>query len=261
MLAELAEAHEREAAEQARTAAMQAELARVSRVTSMGEIAASIAHEVNQPLAGVVTNANAGLRWLDRQPPNVEEVRAALKRIISDGQRGSNVLASIRGMLKKGTQERVALNVNESIRDVITLSQGALRKSGVSMEAELTDGLPFVVGDRIQLQQVFLNLMLNAMEAMASVLDRPLVLRLRSELYDSDAIVVSVEDTGTGIDPKDRGRLFETFFTTKPEGMGMGLSICRSIIESHGGRIEVSPAEPYGSVSRVFLPIGEAGKA
>jgi len=261
MLAELAEAHAREAAEQARTTSMQAELTRVSRVTSMGEMAASIAHEINQPLAAVVTNANAGLRWLNGQPPNIEEVRAALKRIIGDGQRGSNILASIRGMLKKGTQERIALNVNESIRDAITLSQSALKKGGVSVEVALADGLPLIVGDRIQLQQVFLNLVLNAVEAMISVDDRSRVLRLRSESHDSDAIVVSVEDTGTGIDPKDRGRLFETFFTTKPEGLGMGLSICRSIIESHGGRIEVLPAEPYGSVFRMFLPIYEAGKA
>jgi len=260
MLAELAEAHEREAAEQARTAAMQAELARVSRVTSMGEMAASIAHEINQPLAAVVTNASAGLRWLNGQPPNLDEVRSALKRIVKDGERGSNVLASIRGMLKKGTQEKTALNINESIRDVITLSQGALKKGGVSVQAELADSLPSVLADRVQLQQVFLNLMMNAAEAMAAVSDRPRVLRVRSERHDT-GIFVSVEDTGTGIDPKDMGRLFETFFTTKPEGMGMGLSICRSIIESHGGRIEVSPAEPCGSVFRVFLPIAEAGKA
>ena len=260
MLAELAEAHEREAAEQARTAAMQAELARVSRVTSMGEMAASIAHEINQPLAAVVTNASAGLRWLNGQPPNLDEVRSALKRIVKDGERGSNVLASIRGMLKKGTQEKTALNINESIRDVITLSQGALKKGGVSVQAELTDSLPSVLADRVQLQQVFLNLMMNAAEAMAAVSDRPRVLRVRSERHDT-GIFVSVEDTGTGIDPKDMGRLFETFFTTKPEGMGMGLSICRSVIESHGGRIEVSPAEPCGSVFRVFLPIAEAGKA
>ena len=260
MLAELAEAHEREAAEQARTAAMQAELARVSRVTSMGEMAASIAHEINQPLAAVVTNASAGLRWLNGQPPDLDEVRSALKRIVKDGERGSNVLASIRGMLKKGTQEKTALNINESIRDVITLSQGALKKGGVSVQAELTDSLPSVLADRVQLQQVFLNLMMNAAEAMAAVSDRPRVLRVRSERHDT-GIFVSVEDTGTGIDPKDMGRLFETFFTTKPEGMGMGLSICRSIIESHGGRIEVSPAEPCGSVFRVFLPIAEAGKA
>ena len=260
MLAELAEAHEREAAEQARTAAMQAELARVSRVTSMGEMAASIAHEINQPLAAVVTNASAGLRWLNGQPPNLDEVRSALKRIVKDGERGSNVLASIRGMLKKGTQEKTALNINESIRDVITLSQGALKKGGVSVQAELTDSLPSVLADRVQLQQVFLNLMMNAAEAMAAISDRPRVLRVRSERHDT-GIFVSVEDTGTGIDPKDMGRLFETFFTTKPEGMGMGLSICRSVIESHGGRIEVSPAEPCGSVFRVFLPIAEAGKA
>ena len=260
MLAELAEAHEREAAEQARTAAMQAELARVSRVTSMGEMAASIAHEINQPLAAVVTNASAGLRWLNGQPPDLDEVRSALKRIVKDGERGSNVLASIRGMLKKGTQEKTALNINESIRDVITLSQGALKKGGVSVQAELADSLPSVLADRVQLQQVFLNLIMNAAEAMAAISDRPRVLRVRSERHDT-GIFVSVEDTGTGIDPKDMGRLFETFFTTKPEGMGMGLSICRSIIESHGGRIEVSPAEPCGSVFRVFLPIAEAGKA
>jgi signal transduction histidine kinase len=174
---------------------------------------------------------------------------------------GSSVLGSIRGMLKKGTQERIALNVNEIIRDAITISQGALKKGGVSVEAELTDGLPSIVGDRIQLQQVFLNLMLNSVEAMTTVDDRPRVLRLRSEPHDNDGIGVSVEDTGTGIDPKDRERLFETFFTTKPDGLGMGLSICRSIIESHGGRIEGLPAEPHGSIFRVFLPIGEAGKA
>jgi C4-dicarboxylate-specific signal transduction histidine kinase len=242
---------------QARTAVMQAELARVARLTTMGEMAASIAHEINQPLAAVVTSANAGLRWLNRQPPNVEEVRSVLKRIVADGERGSKVIGNIRAMLKKGDQKRVKLDINDLICEVMTLVQGELKHHGVSVRAKLADDLPRVLADRIQLQQVILNLMINAVEAMASVSDRPRILQVRSQRHEPGGILVTVEDSGTGIDLKDINRIFETFFTTKSEGMGMGLSICRSIVESHGGGISASRADPHGSVFQVFLPIGE----
>jgi signal transduction histidine kinase len=257
MLAELGEARERDAADQARTAAMQAELARVSTLTMMGELAASIAHEINQPLTAVVTNANAGLRWLNGQAPNVEEVRSALKRIVNDGQRGSKVIGSIRAMLKKGSQERTQLDLNGLIREVMTLVQAECKRRGVSIQTELANDLPRVWGDRIQVGQVLLNLTLNAVEAMASVSDQPRVLWMRSERHEPDGILLTVEDSGPGIDLKNIDRIFETFFTTKPEGMGLGLSICRSIVEAHGGRISASQANPHGSVFKVFLPVGE----
>jgi signal transduction histidine kinase len=257
MLAELAEARERDAADQARIAAMQAEHNRVAPLAMMGELAASIAHEINQPLTAVVTNANAGLRWLNGQVPNVEEVRLALKRIANDGERGSKIIASIRAMLKKGSRKRTQLDLNKLIREVMTLEQGECKRCRVSVQTELANDLPRVWGDRIQLEQVLLNLTLNAIEAMASVSDRQRVLRIRSERHEPDGVLLTVEDSGTGIDLKNINRIFETFVTTKPEGMGMGLSICRSIVESHGGRISASRATPHGSVFRVFLPIGE----
>ena len=172
MLAELAAAREREIADQARNAAMQAELARVARLTTMGEMAASIAHEINQPLAAVVNNANAGLRWLNREPPNTDEVRSALMRIVNDGERGSSIIDSIRAMLKKGDQKRTHLNINELIYDVMQLTQGQFQRHGVSIRSELADDLPSVLADRIQLQQVILNLFMNAAEAMVSISDR-----------------------------------------------------------------------------------------
>jgi signal transduction histidine kinase len=257
MLAELAEAREREAAEQARNANLQAELGRVGRLNTVGLMAASIAHEINQPLAAVVTNANAGLRWLSHQPPNMEEVRTVLHRIADDGERGGNVIESIRTMLKKDDQERTQLDINDLILEVMTLIQAELKNQGGSISAELADDLPRVLADRIQLQQVVLNLMINGIEAMTSVSDRPRLLQVRSERHESGGVLVTVEDSGAGIDVKDIDRIFETFFTTKPQGMGMGLSICRSIVEAHGGRISASRANPHGSVFQVFLPIGE----
>jgi signal transduction histidine kinase len=257
MLAELAASREREAAEQARTARVQAELGRVGRLSTVGLMAASIAHEINQPLAAVVTSADAGLRWLSCQPPNIEEARTVFRRIASDGKRGGNVIGSIRAMLKTDGQERAQHDINDLIREVMPLIQAELENWGGSIRAELADDLPRVLADRIQLQQVMLNLMMNAIEAMASVSDRLRLLRVQSERHEPGGVLVTVEDSGTGIDVKDVGRLFETFFTTKPEGMGMGLSICRSIVEAHGGRISASRANPHGSVFQVFLPIGE----
>ena len=254
MLAELAAAREREVADQARNAAMQAEYTRVARFTTMGELAASIAHEINQPLAAVVNNANAGLRWLNREPPNTEEVRSALTRIVNDGERGGGIIESIRAMLKKGVRERTELNLNELISDVTRLTQGQFQRHGVAMRSELADDLPSVLADRIQLQQVILNLFMNAAEAMASIPHGERLVRVRSEKHDGGGALIAVEDAGPGVEPEDAKRIFEAFFTTKAEGMGMGLSICRSIVESHGGRITVAKAVPKGTVFQVTLP-------
>jgi signal transduction histidine kinase len=261
MLAELAAAREREAADAARRATMQIELARVARITTMGEMAASIAHEINQPLAAIVNNANASLRWLGRDPPNVERASSLLERVVSDGVRASAVISSIRGMLEKGSQERVQLDVNDLIREVMTFVRADLRHHGIAVRAELADDLPRISAVRIQLQQVLLNLIANAVESMASIEDGARVLTVRSQKADGHGILVTVEDTGTGIDQTDVERVFEAFFSTKPEGMGMGLSICRSIIEAHGGRITVSPARPRGSVFQVSLPSDELSRS
>ena len=261
MLAELAAAREREAADAARRATMQIELARVARITTMGEMAASIAHEINQPLAAIVNNANASLRWLGRDPPNVERASSVLERVVSDGVRASAVISSIRGMLEKGSQERVQLDVNDLIREVMTFVRADLRHHGITVRAELSDDLPRITAVRIQLQQVLLNLIANAVESMASIEDGARVLTVRSQRANGHGILVTVEDTGTGIDQTDVERVFEAFFSTKPEGMGMGLSICRSIIEAHGGRITVSPARPCGSVFQVSLPGDEPSRS
>ncbi len=259
MLAELAAAREREVADTARTAAMQAELARIARITTMGEMAASIAHEINQPLAAIVNNANATLRWLSHQPPNVERARSVIKGIADDGARASEVIGSIRSMLEKSSQERAPLDVNDLIREVMTLARGDLRHHGVTVRTELADDLPRLPAVRIQLQQVLLNLTMNAVESMGSIADRPPVLCVRSQRTQSCGILISVEDTGAGIDQGDLDQIFEPFFSTKPEGMGMGLSICRSIVEAHGGRITALRGSPWGSVFQITLPDDELG--
>jgi signal transduction histidine kinase len=255
MLAELAAAHEREATDAARRASMQTELARVARITTMGEMAASIAHEINQPLAAIVNNANASLRWLGRDPPNVKRARSVLERVVSDAGRASEVIGSIRAMLEKSGQERVELDVNDLIREVMTFARADLKHHGIAVRTELAHDLPRISAVRIQLQQVLLNLIANAVESMASVENR--VLTVRSQKADGHGILITVEDTGTGIDQSNLQRVFEPFFSTKPEGMGMGLSICRSIVEAHGGRITASPARDGGSVFQVSLPYEE----
>ena len=234
--------------------ALRAELAGVARLTAMGELAASIAHEIRQPLAAVINNANAGLNWLNNKPPSLKQARAALKQIVRDSERGSDVIGSIQGMLKKGEQERAWLDINDLIREVMSLVQGDLKDRGVSSRAELADDLPRVLADRIQLRQVILNLIMNAIEAMVSVSGRARVLRVRSENHGDNGVRVAVEDSGSGIPQEDMDRIFETFFTTKSEGMGMGLSICRSIVASHGGRITVAKGVPHGSVFQLILP-------
>jgi C4-dicarboxylate-specific signal transduction histidine kinase len=247
MLAELAAAREREIADQARSAQQ-------TLLTTMGQMAASIAHELNQPLAAIVTNGNAGLRWLANATPDFDEVRAALQRVVSDGHRASQLIGTIRSMFKKDGQKKAPVDVNQLIREVLGLMQGELQNQQVSLQTELEVQPIQVLGDRVQLQQVILNLITNAIDAMGSVTDRPRLLRVRSETNESDAVVVTVEDSGAGIDPKSTDRIFDTFYTTKSHGMGIGLAICRSIIEAHGGGIRSSPGNPHGTVFQVILP-------
>jgi signal transduction histidine kinase len=254
MMAELSAARDRERADHERNAAMQADLARAARLTTVGEMAASIAHEVNQPLAAVVNNANAGLRWLSHQPPNLDEVQKALRRIAKDGERGSGIIDSIRTLSKKGDRKKTKLDLNELIFDVASLAQSQFKRHGAKLHTELADDLPMLTGDRVQIQQVLLNLLINAAEAAAAASDVEPLVRIRSARQDGGCASISVEDSGAGINPEDVSRIFEAFFTTKPEGTGMGLSICRSIIESHGGRITVANAAPHGAVFNIILP-------
>jgi PAS domain S-box-containing protein len=236
-------------------AATRAELVRVARVNRFGAMTASIAHEINQPLAAMVANANAAQRWLANATPDLDEVRAALKRIGSDGHRAAELVQGIRAMFRSDGQKRVLVDVNQLVREVLALVQGGLLERRVSVYTDLSADIPQVMADRVQLQQVIMNLVTNAMDAMAPVIDRQPVLRAKSEIRDGNTVVVAIEDSGTGIDPEKMDRLFDTFFTTKPDGMGMGLSICRSIIEAHNGRLWASAGAPYGSVFRFELPV------
>ncbi len=237
----------------------QAELARVARLTTMGELAASIAHEINQPLTAVVTNGNAALRWLAHAPPNLEEIRASLKAIINASNRAGEVIGRIRSLLAHRQPEYGELDVNEAIREVLELTVGALRSRGVAVQTELPAALPQALGDQVQLQQVIINLVMNGVEAMSAVADRPRVLRIGSQLDGAGSVLVSVRDTGTGIDAAILDRIFEPLFTTKSTGMGMGLSICRSIVEAHGGRLWAAPATPHGTDFRFTIPTAAAG--
>ena len=232
----------------------QAELAHVTRLTALGELTASIAHEVNQPLAGIVTNGEACLRWLNREPPKLDEVRKGVESMINDGVRASEVIGGLRTLTKKGQTERVPLNVNEVINQVILLLQRELFSHNVSLQLELAPDLPPIAGDRVQLQQVILNLIVNSVQAMASVTDRRRKLVVRSEAPEREHVAVRIIDNGSGIDPQNADRLFEAFFTTKPSGMGMGLSICRSIIEAHGGRVFATNNDGAGATFQFTLP-------
>ena len=242
----------RRAAEDALRAA-QSELGRVARLTTVGAMAATIAHELNQPLAAIVSNGSAGLRWLDRPEPNLEEARSAFGRVVNEGHRAAQIITSIRAMFRKDSGERWPVAVNELVCDVVSTSLGELKSRQVSLTLELLDDLSPVQADRVQLQQVLLNLFTNAVDSMASVADRAHVLRVRCERLE-DWVIISIQDSGTGIDPEQAERMFEAFFTTKPNGIGLGLSICRSIVEAHGGRLSASPVHPYGSVFQVMLP-------
>jgi PAS domain S-box-containing protein len=232
----------------------QAELAHVMRVTTLGELTASIAHEVNQPLAAVVTNAAACLRWLDRETPNLEEARRTVESIINDGNRAGEVIQRVRALANKTDIEKVPLEVNDVVREVIALVQRELISYQVSLRTEFAPALPMILGDRVQLQQVIINLLMNGIEAMQSVTDRPRELVIRSAQDATRRVLVSVTDCGVGIAAEGADRLFNAFFTTKSSGMGMGLSICRSIVEAHGGRLWATADVPHGATFQFTLP-------
>jgi PAS domain S-box-containing protein len=234
--------------------AAQAELAQVARLTTMGELAASIAHEISQPLAAVVSYGNGALRWLAQAPPNLEETKAALKGIVEAGNHAGGVFVRIRELLKNHKPEFAALDINEAIRDVLTLAGGELRSRSVAIQTALAADLPPTSGDRIQLQQVIMNLAMNAADSMNSVTDRPRVLRVASKVNDQGSLEVTIGDSGTGIEEAIRDRIFDPLFTTKSAGMGMGLSICRRIIEAHGGRLWASPSTPHGTEFQFTIP-------
>ncbi len=252
MLAELAVARDREISQRL-------ELARAEQLATLGEMTASIAHEINQPLGAIVANGGAALRWLEAATPNLDEVKEALKDVISDGHRASQVIASARAIFKKVGEEKAPIVVNELLQDVLTFMNREVQRHGVFVRSELADGLPRVSGNRVQLQQVIANLIMNAIEAMGSVTDRERILRVASEVSDSNDVLITVEDSGVGLDPKNIDRVFDRFFTTKSEGMGMGLAICRSIVEAHGGRLWAESKVPHGAILRIGLPTGNSG--
>jgi signal transduction histidine kinase len=230
--------------------------AREARQIAVDAMAASIAHEVNQPLGAMVANANAGLRWLTNATPDLDRARAAFERVVNDGHRAGEVIGSVRAMFKRDVRGRAWLSVNELIREALTMVEADLRLHGVLVSTELREELPKMLVDRGQLQQVFLNLMMNAIEAMRSVTGRVRSLRITSEInLESSGVLITVEDSGTGIDQGDRDRIFESFFSTKSTGTGMGLTICRSVIESHGGALQASANNPHGTIFHVALPL------
>jgi C4-dicarboxylate-specific signal transduction histidine kinase len=233
----------------------QIELAHVTRVTTLGELTASISHEVNQPLAGIIANAEACLRWLNRGTPDLDRARRSVEWIIDDGNRASEVIRRIRGLAKKSDIEKVPLDLNDVVRETIGLIQREVFSHQVSLRMELVPTLPTIMGDRVQLQQVIINLVMNGIEAMQSVTDRPRELLIRSRQHEKQPVLVSVTDCGVGISAENADRLFNAFFTTKSSGMGMGLSICRSIIETHGGRLWATANMPYGATFQFTLPV------
>jgi PAS domain S-box-containing protein len=234
----------------------QAELAHVARMATVGELTAWIGHEVNQPLAAVVTNGGACLRWLGRG--TLDEARSSVESMIRDARRASEIIRSIRALAKKSEPEKAPLGINDVIGDVVRLVQREALRHGASLRLELAPTLPSVLGDRVQLQQVIINLVLNALQAMASVTGRRRVVLIRSQRKDDGRVIVAVVDTGDGIDAKSMDKLFQAFFTTKPSGMGMGLSICRSIIEAHGGQVSAANNPGPGATFQFILPSGEA---
>lgn len=233
------------------------ELARVGRQLTMGAITASIAHEISQPLAAIAMSGNAGLNWLSNNTPNLNEAVATLEQIVRDAQRAHQVIKIVQAMFKKDTEATTLLDMNNVVRQVFGVLRAELQKNAVIVKYELAEELPRVLADQIQLQQVILNLAMNAIDAMSLVNDRPRMFRVSSQRHDPAGLIVKLEDSGTGIDPKIIDRIFEPFFTTKSDGMGMGLSICRSIVEAHRGRLSASPACPHGTAFHIILPAEE----
>jgi signal transduction histidine kinase len=232
------------------------ELAKVARVTSLGVLTASIAHEVNQPLSGIITNAGTCLRMLDADPPNIEGARETVRRTIRDGNRAADVITRVRALFSKENLALESLNLNEVTREVIALSLSDLQRNQVDLQSELAEDLPPVNADRIQLQQVILNLLRNASDAMADVHDRPRELLIRTGMDDGDRVRLSVRDAGVGVDPKSMNKLLDPFYTTKSDGMGIGLSVSSSIVERHGGRLWAEPNDGPGATFSFSIPRG-----
>jgi signal transduction histidine kinase len=230
------------------------ELAYLNRSATAGEMSASIAHEINQPLAAIVSSGNAGLRWLAHQKPDLDEVRASFKRIVDDGHRAARVIDTIRSLFKKESQPRTSVDINDLIEEVLQFLRIDFEQNHVALSVVLTRALPPISGDRVQLQQVILNIVRNGIEAISQTSGRQRTMQVRSEMDEQRNVLVSIADSGSGIDAENLDRVFEPFFTTKAGGMGMGLSICRSIVEAHEGHLSVKPVQPYGSVFQIVLP-------
>jgi C4-dicarboxylate-specific signal transduction histidine kinase len=233
----------------------EAALAHVTRVTTLGEVTASIAHEVNQPLLGMVTSASSCSRWLAAQPPNLQRAQRALERIMKAGTRASAVIDRVRTLVKRQPLRVAPVDLNEIVRDVIAMVRHEVQRAGVSLRTRLAEELPAVPGDRVQLQQVVLNLILNAIEATREIEGRSRQVWVASRFERDKAVHVEVRDSGVGFAPDSQARVFETFYTTKPSGLGMGLSISRSIVEAHGGRISARPNSPHGAIFQFSLPL------
>jgi C4-dicarboxylate-specific signal transduction histidine kinase len=237
-----------------RSCVVQMELAHANRVATMGQLAASIAHEVKQPIGATAINAAAALRWLGAQPPNLEEARLALHRIVNDATRAGDIISRIHDLTKKAPARRDSVDINEVIREAIELTRGEALQTGVSVRTHFADGLPLIHGDRVQLQQVNLNLIINAIEAMSGTAAGPRELLISTGTAEPGGVLVAVRDSGPGLAPAAPERLFEAFYTTKENGLGLGLSICRSIIEAHGGRLWASANEPRGAIFHFTVP-------
>jgi signal transduction histidine kinase len=235
-----------------------AQLAHIARVTTLGELTAAIAHEINQPLAAVITSGNACLRWLAIQPPNLEKARQAVDRIVKDANRASAVIGRVRSLAKRDPPQRDWLDINELILEIVGLTRYEIEQNHIILRTQLAANLPPVLGDRIQLQQVLLNLISNAIEALSPVRDGPLELLLSSVVHAPNTVLVAVHDSGIGVDPDKSEHVFDAFYTTKRGGMGIGLAISRSIIEAHGGKVWVVPKLPRGAIFQFSLPIGES---
>ena len=233
---------------------LEVNLAHINRLNMMGELTASIAHEVNQPLCGIMANGSACLRWLDEYAPNVAEVRQAVRNIVRDGRRAGEVIARIRALTKRVGPPREKLDLNDTVREVLTLLGDEAKRHRVVIRTHFADDLSPVSGDRVQLQQVILNLIMNAIEAMSGVEDRPREIIITTLNIDADQVQVSVEDSGPGVAPDSISRIFEPFYTTKASGMGMGLAICRSILQNHAGRLWASVNEGAGTTFHFSLP-------
>ena len=233
----------------------QMELAHANRVATLGQLSASIAHEINQPVAAAVNNASAALRWLGKEPPDVEQARQALNRIFKNGNRASEVIGRMRALLKKAPLHKEDVDINEAILEVIGLTRGEVTKNGISVQTQHAKGLPFIRGDRVQLQQVILNLIINAVEALSSVGEGPRELIISTGETESNGVLVAIRDSGPALTPASLERVFDAFYTTKPGGLGMGLSICRSIIEAHDGQLWASVNVPRGAVFQFTVPV------